>query len=120
MYRIDTGNSRSIDKETMNRDSKYLVNRVYLNTINNRQEQRVIAAMRKLIPEAPDYCGCRICTEDVYAAALSKIPAQYVPNGSFMLRKEGPTDEDIEQIVLNTIDLVRAHPNHTSVSEDAR
>ena len=103
----------------MNRDAKYLVNRISLNMLRNRQELRVIEAMRKLLPLAEDFCGCRICTEDVYAAALSNLPAQYMPNGSMMVRRGGPTDADIEQIVHGVLDNVRLRPNHTLAGNEA-
>ncbi len=100
----------------MDQEGQYLVNRVSLGRIRNRQEQRVIEAMRKLLPAALDFCGCRICTEDVYAAALTQLPAQYIPTGSMLVRKHGPSDADVEQIVQSVIDLVRIHPNHAAAT----
>ncbi|MBI3993541.1 MAG: late competence development ComFB family protein [Candidatus Lambdaproteobacteria bacterium] len=104
----------------MNQDAKYQINRINLHTLRNRQEQRVIEAMRKLLPQAEDFCGCRICMEDIYAAALSKLPAQYVPNGSLVVRRVGPSDSDIEQIVHGVLDQVRLHPNHSQTGNEAR
>ena len=87
--------------------------------IRNRQEARVIAAMRDLLPDADDFCGCRLCVEDVYAIALNDLPAHYVQSGSLLIRRQPPTDEDIRRAVSDALDKVRVRPNHPETSRTA-
>jgi Late competence development protein ComFB len=93
-------------------DEQYRFNDFSLETIRNRQEARVADAMRELLPLADDFCGCRLCVEDVYAIALNELPAHYVQHGSFVLRKQLPSDEDVRRAVTDALDKVRVRPNH--------
>lgn len=93
-------------------DDRYRFNDYSLEKIRNRQEVRVAAAMRDLVPLTEDFCGCRLCVEDVYALALSALPAQYVQSGSMMVRPPAPTDEDVRRAVQDALDKVRVRPNH--------
>jgi len=93
-------------------DDRYRYNDFTLDKIRNRQEARVVASMRDLLPGAEDFCGCRLCVEDVYAIALNELPSHYVQSGSMVLRKNPPTDEDIRRAVQDALDKVRVRPNH--------
>lgn len=90
----------------------YRYNDFSLEHIRNRQESRVAEAMRDLLPSAKDFCGCRLCVEDVYAIALNELPAHYVQHGAWVLRKQPPTDDDVRRIVGDALDKVRVRPNH--------
>jgi hypothetical protein len=91
---------------------RYRFNDFSLEGIRNRQEARVAAAMRARLPHDADFCGCRLCVEDVYAIALNSLPAQYTQSGSLVIRKNPPTDEDIRRAVADALDTVRVRPNH--------
>lgn len=93
-------------------EERYLYNDFSLAGIRNRHEPRVVEAMRELLPAADDFCGCRLCVEDVYAMALNLLPAHYVQSGSMVLGQEIPTDEDIKRAVADALDTVRVRPNH--------
>lgn len=93
-------------------EDHYQYNDFSLEPIRNRQESRVVAAMRDLLPPADDFCGCRLCVEDVYAIALNDLPAHYVQNGSLVFRRQPPSDEDIQRAVADALDKVRVRPNH--------
>ena len=91
---------------------RYRFNDFSLDGIRNRQEARVVEAMRGLLPNQDDFCGCRLCVEDVYAMALNSLPAQYMQSGSLVIRKNPPTDEDVRRAVADALDTVRVRPNH--------
>ena len=77
----------------------------------------VVAAMRELIPAVQDFCGCRLCVEDVYAIALNSLPAHYVQSGSLVLRRAPPSDDDVQRAVADALDRVRVRPNHPDVPD---
>lgn len=93
-------------------EERYLYNDFSLAGIRNRHEVRVVEAMRERLPTAEDFCGCRICVEDVYAMALNLLPAHYIQSGAMVLGKEIPTDDDIKRAVADALDTVRVRPNH--------
>ena len=93
-------------------DERYTYNDFTLTGIRNRHETRVVSAMQDLLPKAGDFCGCRICVEDVYAMALNMLPPHYVQSGSLVLRKTAPTGSDIKRAVSDALDTVRVRPNH--------
>lgn len=96
----------------MENDSRYLVGGYSMAHIRNRQEPRVVEIMNRVLPARTDFCGCRICVEDVYALTLTKLPAHYVQAGAIILGGKGPTEHDIEDAVSQAVDAVREHPNH--------
>jgi hypothetical protein len=93
-------------------DDRYSFEDFSLEAIRNRQEPRVAAAMRQVLPGATGFCGCRICVEDVYAIALNTLPAHYVQSGALMLGRKPPTDADVKRAVEDALDMVRVRPNH--------
>jgi hypothetical protein len=93
-------------------DAPYRINDFSLESIRNRQEIRVAAALRTMLPGVENFCGCRLCVEDVYAFALNQLPAHYVQHGSLLVRKLPPTDADIRRAVADALDTVRVRPNH--------
>jgi hypothetical protein len=93
-------------------DERYHIYDFSLEKVRNRQEARVIAAMRLRLPTAPDFCGCRLCVEDVYAIALNALPPHYVQSGSMVMRRVPPTEQDVERAVADALDKVRVRPNH--------
>lgn len=95
----------------MAKDESYTVNGFSLEAIRNRNETRVAAAMREELADAPDFCGCRLCVEDVYAAALNQLPSRYSQVGSIVVRGE-VTDAELASQVRAGVDRVTRNPNH--------
>ena len=94
-------------------EERYLYNDFSLASVRNRQESRVVRAMREIVPKDPEFCGCRICVEDVYAMALNLLPAHYVQSGAMVLGEPPPNDDDIRRAVTDALDTVRVRPNHS-------
>ena len=93
-------------------EERYQYDGFSLDHIRNRQEVRVVAAMRDLLPHADDFCGCRLCVEDVYAIALNSLPAHYIQSGAMVLGQPPPTEQDVVRAVADALDKVRVRPNH--------
>lgn len=98
----------------MDQSEKYKVKEMSMENIRNRQETRVAEHLRKQLEQDPDFCGCRLCVEDVYAIALNALPAQYVQAGSLVLRNQAPSDQDVSRAVEDATDIVRVRPNHST------
>ena len=99
-------------------EEKYQVNGVSLERIRNRNEVRVVKAMRNMLPEQEGFCGCRVCIEDVYAATASNIPAHYVQFGAIILHPKLPSEEDLMTILADSFAKVREHPNHPVANKE--
>lgn len=93
-------------------DEKYKFNKYSLDKVRNRQEARVIDTMEQLLSGAGEFCGCRLCVEDVYAISLNAVPAHYVQAGSMILRQQPPSQQDLARVVQDAIDKVKVRPNH--------
>ena len=93
-------------------EDKYSINGFSMANVRNRLEGKVIAAMRTRLPRAQEFCGCRLCVEDVYAIALNSLPAHYVQSGSLVLQQTPPGPQDIERAVVDALDMVKVRPNH--------
>ncbi|MDH4224737.1 MAG: late competence development ComFB family protein [Deltaproteobacteria bacterium] len=89
----------------------YFINDCDLSHIRNRNELRVIRLLRKQLPEEKDFCGCRICVEDVYAATLNTIPPQYAQTGSILMEHK-PSDDEILRVLHQAIARVKHNPTH--------
>ncbi len=89
----------------------YIVSGFSLDHIRNNNELRVIEVMKQVIPEAKDFCGCRICVEDTYAATLSRLPNQYRQSGSIVLTKS-PNDDEIGENIRWAMEKITANPTH--------
>jgi hypothetical protein len=95
----------------MKKPKSYEIEGLSLEGIRNRNEQRVVNIMREELPKVTDFCGCRLCVEDAYAAALNRIPPHYVQTGSIVLHRN-PSDDDIRREVVEAIARVKDHPKH--------
>ena len=91
----------------------YTVSGFSLDHIRNGNELRVIEVLKRVIPETKDFCGCRFCVEDTYAATLSRLPNQYRQSGSIVLMKS-PTDDDIVEKIRWAMEKVASNPTHPS------
>lgn len=90
---------------------QYVVNGVGLEHVRNRNEIRVIRALQRVIDEYGDFDACRICLEDAYAAALSRLPHEYIQDGTF-LAKSAVSEDEVELQVRKAIVRVMRHPRH--------
>lgn len=93
-------------------DYKYIYNDYSLERIRNRHEIKVLDIMRDMLPEMENFCGCRVCVEDVFALALNALPPHYTHTASIVIRRDPPLPEDIARSVIDAIDKVRVRPNH--------
>ena len=93
-------------------NNKYIIGETTLEHVRNRHEARVIDTMRAILSDMKDFCGCRICLEDVFAVAMNGLPAHYVQSASIVLKKMPPTEQDISRAVADAIDVVQVRPNH--------
>ena len=93
-------------------NNKYIIGETNLEHVRNRHETRVIDTMRDLVSDTEDFCGCRICLEDVFAVAMNGLPAHYVQSASIVLKKMPPSEQDISRAVADAIGVVRVRPNH--------
>jgi len=89
----------------------YVINGISLENIRNSYETKVIQTMKNEIPDFPDFDGCRVCIEDVYALVLSRIPSTYVIPGSIVFRKE-VSDADLKEVVRYAIFQIIQQPKH--------
>lgn len=87
----------------------YIFDGVDLGRIRNRNEVRVIAHMRELLGQYPDFSPDVIAVQDIYALALNHLPARYAQEFSIVL-KDPVTDADVREAVQKAIDTVLGNP----------
>ena len=92
-----------------------MVNGISLEHIRNRFEVIVIDLMRKYIPQFSEFDNCTVCTEDVYALSLSRIPSVYMKNCEQVFEDDQLITENIEEIVKYAIFQVMSNPKHKKV-----
>ena len=90
----------------------YIINGFSLDDIRNIYEIRVINQMKLILPEFTEFDGCQNCLRDVYALALSRIPATYAL-GNVNLSGEELQEDEINGIVKYAIYQVMQHPKHS-------
>ena len=95
----------------MSNENKYIIENLNLESIRNRNEVRVVAQLKRVLPDLKNFCGCRVCVEDVYGATLSLVPCQYAQVGSIVVNPM-PSDDDIHDKILEAVERVRANPTH--------
>ena len=97
----------------MEAEKQYGVGEANLWRVRNRNEIRVVKAIKNALKNTNGFCGCQLCIEDIYAAAMNQIPAHYVQTGSIVLRTQGASDDEIEAVVGGALELVKQKPNHS-------
>jgi hypothetical protein len=98
---------------TMATPKTYQINGFSLEQVRNRNELRVVEFLRQELPNKAGFCGCRICVEDAYAAAMNSMSPQYAQIGSIILRKH-PTEDEVRDTVVKAIERVHSHPKHAT------
>ncbi|WP_461209220.1 late competence development ComFB family protein [Desulfocurvus sp. DL9XJH121] len=82
--------------------------------VRNRNEKRVIEAMRQVLPEDyPDYVPNAIDVQDIYALSLNGLMPRYIQQGSIVLREPVQMDE-VKASVRRAVETVRHRPNYSS------
>lgn len=93
----------------MNKQDRYRLGNVNLAEVRNRNELRVIAAIRKALeelgnPELPEKSLC-----DAYALALNLLPARYAQRGTIVLR-EPIREAHVREAVGKALSQVLVNP----------
>ncbi len=79
-------------------------------SIRNRNEDRVIHLMPRVLAEFPDFRFTRTDVEDIYALTLNMLPARYVQAVTLVI-DEPVTDETVLLMLREAVRTVRARPN---------
>lgn len=90
------------------------VNGVPLDGIRNRNEERVVKLLPKILGEYLDYKPSYLDIQDIYALTLNNLPPRYKQSGSIIIR-EPVSDEEIMRELRQAINKVEMAP--TSKSE---
>ena len=90
-----------------------LITKYSFDNIRNIYESKVINQMKVAISEFEAFDGCNNCLRDVYALALSRIPATYAITDDHSNLVCLP-DAEILEIVRYAIFQVMKKPNHES------
>jgi hypothetical protein len=77
--------------------------------IRNRNESRVQAAMTAFLDEHPAWQPQAVDLEDVYAAALNRLPARYRQRGTVVLH-EPVSDAQVRAAVLQAVSQIVSFP----------
>jgi len=86
---------------------------VDLTGIRNRNERRVIARMKTLLKEHPDFEPDILAIQDIYALSLNLLPARYTQKFAIVLQ-EPVDDEAVRIAVEKAIEKVQANPTDQS------
>lgn len=89
----------------------YVLGDANLFFIRNRNEQRVLDAIPRILEKIPDYLPDDIDLQDIYALSLNSLPARYVQQGSIVLR-ESVGQIDVDDAVRDAVKTVRERPNY--------
>ena len=82
-----------------------------LHDIRNVYEKKVVRQMRESIKDFSEFDNCRGCLSDVYALALSRIPATYSQYEDVVI--DGClSDRELKEIVNYAIYQVAKNPKH--------
>ncbi len=75
------------DGMTRRQREKYTVGGVELIDVRNRNEFRVLDALREVLPTMDSKIVTEAFVRDVYACALNQLPARYAQAGTIVLRE---------------------------------
>ena len=102
-----------MEKKATDLQDRYTFGEVNLLFVRNKNEKRVIEAMRLILPaEHADFEPNALDIQDIYALALNSLAPRYVQQGSIVLREPVKLDE-IDSAVRDAIQTVRGRPNYT-------
>lgn len=90
-------------------DERFDVEGVDLSKVRNRNELRVVKAIRKVLGEPPVYTPDPKDVQDIYALALNALPPRYTQHGTIVLR-DPVRDEQILEAVRDAFIRVMEYP----------
>lgn len=93
----------------MSKKCDYMIGKVCVERIRNRNEARVVRLMPEVLAEFLDYRPEDIDVEDIYALTLNRLPPRYVQKGTIIL-KEPLTDEEIRRELRQAVEQVEKNP----------
>ncbi len=93
----------------MSAKQSYEIDKVDLSGIRNRNEQRVIKALRKVLEDMPNYTPDEKDIRDIYALTLNALPARYAQSGTIVLR-DPVREEQIATVVSAAIVRIMENP----------
>lgn len=96
----------------MSDTEKYSIFGVNLTSVRNKMELKVIKIMTEILDNYPNHDQCPLCIEDAFAMSLNRLPAKYAQYGSIVLKTEYPHDDEIYEIVADSIQEVANKPKH--------
>jgi hypothetical protein len=82
-----------------------------LRRITNRNEKRVVIAMKELLEETDDWTPEALDVQDIYALSLNRLSPRYVQEGTIVFN-EPIKKEEIESVVKEAIAIVKRSPNY--------
>jgi len=101
-----------MEKKVADLLESYVVAGTNLFFIRNRNERRVIEAMREILDGLPEFTPNDIDIQDIYALTLNSLAPRYIQQGTIVLR-EPVRPEAIHDAVRSAVDTVRQRPNYT-------
>ncbi|OIO03680.1 MAG: hypothetical protein AUJ49_04065 [Desulfovibrionaceae bacterium CG1_02_65_16] len=90
-------------------------NGVPLDSIRNRNEERVVRLLPQVLAEYLDYKPSYLDIQDIYALTLNNLPPRYKQSGSIIIR-ESVTEAEILRELRLAVDRVEKAP--TGKGED--
>lgn len=91
----------------------YLINGHSLYEIRNYNEIEVVKILKEVLSEDPEFCGCSLCLEDVYALSLNMLPAKYIQPSSILFPKDKLPAKEIEAVIKKALARVKENPSHS-------
>lgn len=103
-----------MEKKMADLFERYTFEDVNLLFVRNKNEKRVIEAMRLILPaDYPNFTPNALDIQDIYALALNSLAPRYVQQGSIVLREPVKLDT-IDAAVRDAIETVSRRPNYDS------
>jgi len=96
----------------MIREEDYYIDDHNLEEVRNSNEILVVKVMRRLRDEFPDFDGCQICIEDVYAASLNQLTPMYKQNTLVLDPGDLLPEDQVEPVVRMAYKRVIENPRH--------
>jgi len=71
--------------------------------VRNVTEAAVRREFERLRDQFPDFCGCRVCSDDVLVYALNRLPPRYVISPAGGALTEVSFDKDQSKAAVNVV-----------------
>lgn len=90
-------------------NKKYILDDIDFYEIRNRNENRVLKIIKKVMETPPYYQPSKKDLFDIYALSLNALPARYAQQGTIVLR-DPVRDAEIESAVRKAFAIVVENP----------